>query len=72
MKIIDSLTRPQFSWFDLVFVVITFTLIRDAQLPQALQTLGFMVIGAVIATEHVWLRPAIARRRLRQEGGGTP
>lgn len=67
MKFLDTITKPAFSWFDLVFIVIAFTLIRDAQLPSAFETLGFVAIGAVVGAEQAWVRPWITSR-LRHRG----
>ena len=61
MKFLAAITRPEFSWFDLLFVAVAFALAREF-LPPALQTLAFFAIGAVIGAEHAWLRPAIAAR----------
>ena len=63
MRIIDTLTKAALSWFDLVFIIIVFTVTRDERVPSAIQTVIFVVTGAVVRCEHVWLRRAVERRR---------
>ena len=65
MRFLERGTRPEFGWFDLVFIVIAFTLTRDL-LTGLLQTLCFAVIGFIVAIEQVLLRPRIVRRRQAQ------
>ncbi len=44
--------KLKYNWFDLVFILVSFTLARD-ELHGLWQLLVFALVGAVVATEHV-------------------